>query len=63
MAPCHDAGVSGPPSASSSGIASRAESGTAMILGTARDSLTSIRLAPSTEAQPGVSGSPGTIKS
>ena len=47
----------------SSGFASRHDIATAMIFGSEMASSIGMRLAPSTEAQPGVSGSPGTRKS
>src|SRR5262245_27131404 len=62
-APCQAAGATGPVSASSSGFASRHDNGTAMTVGIERASALVMRLAPSTDAQPGVSGSPGTMKS
>ncbi len=48
---------------SSSGLASCQESGSAMIFGAEIASSIGMRFAPGTEAHPGVSGSPGTMKS
>ena len=61
--PFHAAGASGPCSASRSTRASLHESGALMIFGSDTASAASMRLAPGTDAQPGVSGSPGTRKS
>ena len=61
--PCQSCGAMGPSIFSSSGLASCQESGSAMILGAEIASSMGMRLAPGTEAHPGVSGSPGTMKS
>src|SRR5712691_12674770 len=61
--PCHVAGASGPFNASRIGRASLHESGALMIFGRDAASAALMRVAPGTEAHPGVSGSPGTRKS
>src|SRR5687768_6814849 len=61
--PFHSLGGAGPSSASRIGRASWYESGALMIFGSEGDSAGAIRLAPGTEAQPGVRGSPGAMKS
>ena len=61
--PCHSFGASGPLIVSRIARASRAESGALMIFGSETASSRGIRFAPGTDAQPGVSGSPGTMKS
>ena len=53
----------GPSMFSSRGLASCQESGRAMIFGAEAASSIGMRFAPGTEAQPGVCGSPGTMKS
>ncbi len=62
-APCQDGGATGPPRLARIGCASRHDMGTAAMRGTERASDSAIRFAPSTDGQPGVSGSPGTMKS
>ena len=61
--PCHSFGASGPSIVSRIVRASRAESGELMIFGSETASSRGMRFAPGTDAQPGVSGSPGTMKS
>src|SRR5207249_9586673 len=61
--PCHDAGAAGPRIVSRIVRASFQESGALMIFGRETASAAAIRAAPGTDAQPGVSGSPGTRKS
>ena len=61
--PCHAAGAAGPASACRITRASRHESGALMIFGSDAASAAAMRRAPGTDAQPGVSGSPGTRKS
>ncbi len=61
IAPCHSFGAGGPPRLSMMGLASRHDSGTPMIVGTETASSFVMRCAPGVDAQPGVSGSPGTM--
>ena len=62
-APFHSGGAAGPPSFSRMGWMSRCDIGSAMTFGTDTASAIGIRRAPAVDAQPGVSGSPGTMKS
>src|SRR4051812_34853095 len=61
--PRHDGGTSVPASASRMTRASRHDNGTLMIFGSDIAAAASMRFAPGSDAQPGVSGSPGTRKS
>ena len=62
-APVHSRGAGGPPIDSRITCASAYDSGALMIFGSDTASLRSMRFAPGSEAHPGVSGSPGTMKS
>ncbi len=59
--PFQAAGAGGPPSASRIGWMSRCDIGSAITFGIDTASAAAIRRAPSVDAQPGVSGSPGTM--